>query len=83
MSPAAPTLAPTVDDAALAAFSLGRLERLVARQLAPVAPEERVALAHATFSVFLDCRDLGLGDEAHELVEILRQPPTPAAQPAA
>ncbi len=73
----------TIDDAARAASRLGRLEWLVTRQLAPLAPEERVGLAQAAFSAFFDCLDLGREAEAHELVEVLLQQVTPALQPVA
>jgi len=51
----------------LAGFFLERLSSLATRQAAAVSGQERVALAHAVFSTYLDCRDLGLEDEA-ELV---------------
>jgi hypothetical protein len=54
-----------VDDS-LAGFFLGRLSSLATRQAA-ASGQERVALAQAVFSTYLDCRDLGLEDEA-ELV---------------
>ena len=50
----------------LADFFLGRLSSLATRQ-ATANGQERVALAQAVFSTYLDCRDLGLEDEA-ELV---------------
>lgn len=55
-------------DAGLPAFFLGRLDALVARQAAAPAPRERAALAVATFSVYLDCLDLGLGAEARAIM---------------
>ena len=60
-----PTQQRRVDDS-LAGFFLGRLSSLATRQ-ATASGQERVALAQAVFSTYLDCRDLGLEDEA-ELV---------------
>ena len=60
-----PTQQRRVDDS-LAGFFLGRLSSLATRQ-ATANGQERVALAQAIFSTYLDCRDLGLEDEA-ELV---------------
>ena len=59
-------------DPGLPEFFLGRLASLVARQVAAVSPTERTALSMAAFSVFLDCLDLGLGEQAHEIVGQLR-----------
>jgi hypothetical protein len=53
-------------DEPLARFFLGRLSTLATQQ-AVASGQERVALARAVFSTYLDCRDLGLEDEA-ELV---------------
>ncbi len=58
------TLAEQAIDPALEAFFLGRLASLVARQHTAIDERQRVALAHSTFSVFLDCLDLGLGAQA-------------------
>jgi hypothetical protein len=60
-----PTQQRRTDDS-LASFFLGRLSSLATRQ-ATASGQERVALAQAVFSTYLDCRDLGLEDEA-ELV---------------
>ena len=60
-----PTQQRRADDS-LAGFFLGRLSSLATRQ-ATANGQERVALAQAVFSTYLDCRDLGLEDEA-ELV---------------
>ncbi len=60
-----PTRQRRTDDP-LARFFLGRLSSLATRQ-ATANGQERVALAQAVFSTYLDCRDLGLEDEA-ELV---------------
>ena len=60
-----PTQQRRADDS-LARFFLGRLSSLATRQ-ATASGQERVALAQAVFSTYLDCRDLGLEDEA-ELV---------------
>ena len=50
-------------DDPLARFFLGRLSTLATQQ-AVARGQERVALARAVFSTYLDCRDLGLEDEA-------------------
>lgn len=55
-------------DGELAAFFLDRLASLAARQLAATSPTERAALGVATFSVFLDCLDLGLAAEARAIL---------------
>ena len=70
-------------DPGLPAFFLGRLAALAARQAAAASPAERQALSLATFSVFLDCLDLGLGEEAHPIVGQLRGAAGPTARPAA
>jgi len=70
-------------DPRLPEFFLGRLKSLAARQAAAVSPAERQALGLATFSVFLDCLDLGLGEEAHAIVGQLRGEAGPTARPAA
>jgi hypothetical protein len=57
-----PTQQRRADDP-LARFFLGRLTSLAAQQSAANG-QERVALARAVFSTYLDCRDLGLEDEA-------------------
>lgn len=56
-------------DPALAAFFLDRLATLVRRRGAAIDARQRTALARSTFSVFLDCRDLGLGAQAAAIVE--------------
>ena len=58
---------PAADDS-LAGFFLGRLSSLVARHAAATSPQERTALAHAVFSIYLDCRDLGLDEEAEVIL---------------
>ena len=70
-------------DPHLSEFFLGRLKSLAARQAAAVSPVERQALSLAAFSVFLDCLDLGLGEEAHAIVGPLRGEAGPTARPAA
>ena len=70
-------------DPGLPAFFLGRLAALAARQAAAVSPAERQALSLAVFSEFLDCLDLGLGEEAHAIVGQLRGEAGPTARPAA
>lgn len=59
-------------DPGLPAFFLGRLASMVAHQLATASPTERHALGEAIFSVYLDCLDLGLGQEAQVIVDQLR-----------
>ena len=70
-------------DPGLPEFFLGRLASLVARQAAAVSPTERQALGVAAFSVFLDCLDLGLGEEAHAIVAQLREDYRPVEKLAA
>jgi hypothetical protein len=70
-------------DPGLPEFLLGRLAALVARQAAAVGPAERVALGVAASSVFLDCLDLGIGEEAHAIVGQLRGEAGTTALPAA
>jgi hypothetical protein len=62
-------------DPGLPAFFLGRLASLATRQAASASPKERAALGVATFSIYLDCLDLGLGAEAQEILGQLRQEP--------
>ena len=62
-------------DPALAAFLLDRLAGLVARRDRARGREQRVALARSTFSVFLDCRALGLAAEA-DAIMVQRHAPT-------
>jgi hypothetical protein len=62
--------APTRDvDRAFGHFYLNRLERLVALHPTPGLPfdAERL-LHHAIYATFVDCRNLGLEQEAHTLV---------------
>ena len=70
-------------DPGLPAFFLGRLASLTAGRAAAVSPAERQALSLAVFSVFLDCLDLGLGEEAHAIVGQLREEAGPLTRPAA
>lgn len=53
---------------ALAFFFLRRLAALVARQDRATTPGTRAALAHAAFSTYLDCVDLGLAEEACQIL---------------
>ena len=55
-------------DVDLETFFLERLADLAARQALATTRKERVALARAAFSIFLDCLDLGLGPEAHVIL---------------
>lgn len=59
-------------DPSLPDFFLGHLASLVARQAATMSSIERTALGIAAFSVFLDCLDLGLGEQAHAIMGQLR-----------
>ena len=70
-------------DPGLPAFFLGRLAALAARQAAAVSLAERRALGVAVFSVFLDCLDLGLGEEARAIVGQLRDEAGPRTRLAA
>jgi hypothetical protein len=70
-------------DPGLHEFFLGRLASLVARQAAAASPSERMALSVAAFSIYLDCLDLGLGEEAQAIVGQLREEDEPAEQLAA
>jgi hypothetical protein len=56
-------------DAELPGFFLGRLTTLASRHAAAVHPKVRLILAQAAFSIYLDCLDLGLGAEAHAIIE--------------
>ena len=67
-------------DPGLSAFFLGRLASLVDRQAAAVNPMERALLGRAVFSVYLDCLDLGLGEQAQALIGQLRDEPRPVAR---
>ena len=59
-------------DPTLPAFFLGQLASLAACQAASPSPKERAALSVAMFPLFLDCADLGLGDEAQRIIGQLR-----------
>ncbi|HET8627933.1 MAG TPA: hypothetical protein VFL91_10965 [Thermomicrobiales bacterium] len=62
-------------DESLDDFFLLRLSSLVARLSTVSGVEERTTLAHAIFSTYLDCLDLGLEDEARAILhhETVRQ----------
>ena len=68
---------------ALSALFLARLAELVARLEATTAAGERKALSASLFSTFLDCLDLGAGDEAQAIVDRLRPEPATAPRPVA
>ena len=55
-------------DPTLAAFLLDRLSHLVARRPTAIDERQRGLLARSTFSVFLDCCDLGLGPQAQAIL---------------
>ena len=59
-------------DPTLPEFFLDRLASLAARQAASASATERAARRIALFSVYLDCLDLGLGDEARAIMARLR-----------
>jgi hypothetical protein len=67
-------------DPELPVFFLSRLATLVTRHVASVSPMERAMLGRAVFSVFLDCLDLGLGEQAQEIVGHIRDEPRPVAR---
>ena len=66
-----------VVDISLASFFLGRLARLVVKMAAAQAQEQRAALTRAMLSTFLDCRDLGVEQEARNILGCLRAEPKP------
>jgi len=59
-------------DPDLAAFFLARLDMLAFRLESARDETARAAYSAAAFSVFLDCRDLGLALEARRILERLR-----------
>jgi hypothetical protein len=59
-------------DPELPAFFLGRLASVVAHHAITTDPKERAALGEAAFSIFLDCLDLGLSEEAHAITGQVR-----------
>lgn len=62
-------------DESLDEFFLQRLSSLVGHLTTVGGVEERTVLAHAIFSTYLDCLDLGLEDEARAILhhETVRQ----------
>ncbi|HET7042948.1 MAG TPA: hypothetical protein VFI13_13095 [Gemmatimonadales bacterium] len=79
MSALAPSSAIGLDPE-LADFFLGRLEGLVARQMSARTPQESTALAQMAFAVFLDCLDLGLGEQARCILGCLQVDPALAGR---
>jgi hypothetical protein len=79
MSALAPSLAIDLDPA-VSAFFLGRLAALVVRQTCAPTAHERTALAQVAFAIFLDCLDLGLGEEARSILGCLQIEPTAMAR---
>ncbi len=65
------TYSPTPVRTDLDDFFLDRLRSLVTRQRGALTPAERTTLSIATFSIFLDCLDLGLKAEAQALLDEL------------
>jgi hypothetical protein len=49
-------------------FLLGHLAGLAAREAVAASPKERVVLSVAMFSTFLECLELGHGDEAQQVM---------------
>jgi hypothetical protein len=49
-------------------FLLGHLAGLAAREAAASSPKERVVLSIAMFSTFLECLELGHGDQARQVM---------------
>ena len=49
-------------------FVLGHLAGLAAREAVSASPKERVVLSIAMFSTFLECLELGHGDEAKQVM---------------
>ncbi len=62
------TVEQPVADPTLAAFFLDRLASLARRRHTALDERQRVALARGTFSVLLDCLDLGLGAQVGALL---------------
>jgi hypothetical protein len=67
----------TVVDISLASFFLGRLARLVVKLAVAQEAEQRTALTRALLSTFLDCRDLGVEQEARNILDCLHAEPKP------
>ena len=59
-------------DPELPAFFLNRLTQLVDRQVETFNLAERMALGLAALSTFLDCFELGYGDQALAIIERIR-----------
>jgi hypothetical protein len=53
---------------ALITLFLGRLARLVAREVEARTPGERALVSKAILSTYRDCRDLGVADEAEQVL---------------
>ncbi|MDP9371021.1 MAG: hypothetical protein M3Q65_00890 [Chloroflexota bacterium] len=68
MSLRLPSRQPRVDDS-LRRFFLHRLAALAVRLDRARTRQQRTLLAHAVFSTYLDCLDLGLEDEAGCLLD--------------
>jgi hypothetical protein len=58
-------------DPNLPEYFLGHLASLATRQAASPSPKERAALSVAMFSVFLDCVDLGVAEQAQAIMSQL------------
>lgn len=68
MSAAMMTEMALATDPTLPDFFLGHLDSLAKRQAATTNPKERVALGIELFSVFLDCVELGLQNDAQRIM---------------
>ena len=56
--------------APLERFFLARLSSLARRHAAAPTAAERTTLAHAVFSTYLDCLDLGLDEKAEAVINL-------------
>jgi hypothetical protein len=56
-------------DPGLAGFFLGRLAALLIRQMTTEHPDDQPILGHALLSTFRDCMDLGLTEQAFDIMD--------------
>lgn len=61
-------------DPTIGQYFLGQLATLAVRQAASPSAKERAALSVAMFSLFLDCADLGVAEQAQRIMGSLRVP---------
>ena len=83
MSAAMMTEMALATDPTLPAFFLGHLDSLAKRQATTTNPKERVALGIELFSVFLDCVELGLQNDAQQIMKQFHRQDETLAQVAA